>query len=59
MMQKKTKADYWNASFNKRFYILTVKLIWSNLLNELNVIIYAVKFETFLFDQIFKNWDAF
>ena len=53
MMQKKIKID-WNTSFNKRFYILTVKLIWSNLLNQLNVIIYAVKFETFLSDQIFK-----
>ena len=57
-MQKKIKID-WNTSFNKRFYILTVKLIWSNLLNQLNVIIYAVKFETFLSDQIFKKQDGF
>ena len=54
MMQKKIKID-WNTSFNKIFYILTVKLIWSNLLNHLNVIIYAVKFETLLSDQIFKK----
>ena len=49
--KKKTKID-WNTSFNKRFYILMVKVIWWNLLNQINAIIYAVKFETFLFDQI-------
>ena len=52
--KKKTKID-WNTSFNKRFYILMVKVIWWNLLNQINVIIYAVKFETFLFDQILKK----
>ena len=45
MMQKKTKIDR-NASFNEILYILTVKLIWSNLLNQLNLVIYIVKFET-------------
>ena len=38
----------------------TVKLIWSNLLNQIDSIIYAAKFDIFLFDQIslinfFKN----
>ena len=32
-----------------------VRLIWSNLLNQMNLIMYTAKFETFLFDQISKN----
>ena len=32
-----------------------VKLIWSNLLNQINLIRYTAKFGTFLLDQFFKK----
>ena len=56
-MQKKNTKISWNTSFNKRFYILfTVILIRSNLLNQINVIIFAVKFKTFSFDKTLKSF---
>ena len=36
-----------------RYY--TVRLTWSNLLNQINLIMYTAKFETFLSDQIFTK----
>ena len=40
------------------FLSMMVKLIWSNSLNQINLIIYTAKFDTFLFDQfsLIKFW---
>ena len=40
------------------FLSMMVKLIWSNSLNQINLIIYKAKFDTFLFDQfsLIKFW---
>ena len=56
-LKKKMKVTELFKPIN--YWDIAHKLIWSNLLNQINLIRYGAKFGTFLLDQIFWKSDVF